>query len=59
VEYSFKDAFKSFRLYKLLFMSLCSIVWGMFIANNYKNYGILYISDDNLMTQIGSIGALY
>jgi hypothetical protein len=58
VEFTFLEAFKTWKLYKLFFMALCSVTWGFFIANNYKNYGILEIDDDNFMTQVGSIAAL-
>lgn len=52
------DALKTFKLYKLFFMSMFSVVWGFLIANNYKNYGLLFIDNDSFMTQVGSIGAL-
>lgn len=45
-----REAFKTFKLYKLFFMAMCSVVWGFFIANNFKTFGLLYINDDSFMT---------
>jgi sugar phosphate permease len=36
-----------------------SIPFGMFIAFNYKEYGMLRIEDDSFLTVIGSCGAIF
>ncbi len=52
------QAFKSSLFYYLLIFLMLSTSNGFFMAANYKNLGILSISDDNFLNMIGSFGAL-
>ena len=52
------QAVKSSMTYYLLFMLMFSITNGLFLAANFKNLGILRISDDNFLNFVGSVGAI-
>lgn len=50
------------NLEKILWLVLTltsSIPFGMFIAFNYKEYGMIKLSNDSFLTVIGSCGAVF
>lgn len=52
----------SFTLEKIIWLVVtltCSIPFGMFIAFNYKEYGLLQLSNDSFLTVIGSCGSIF
>lgn len=37
----------------------CSVPFGIFVAFNYKEYGMISIGDDQFLTIVGSCGAVF
>lgn len=57
--FSLKDAFKSRAVYFMMIMIFCSTAYGYFVASNFKNYGIMKISEDSFLTLIGSLSSFF
>jgi sugar phosphate permease len=50
------------KIEKILWLVLtltASIPFGMFIAFNYKEYGMIKLTNDSFLTVIGSCGAIF
>ena len=56
-EITIKDGFKSFTFYVEFLMIFFTSGYGLFLANNFKNYGILHINNDQFLTLVGSLGS--
>jgi len=39
-------------------MLAATVPYGLFVAFNYKEYGLYYISDDHYLSILGSIGSV-
>lgn len=55
---SLKQVFSERKVYFIMLMAYCSIQNGYFMASNFKNYGIMKISDDNFLTLVGSLSCV-
>lgn len=54
-----KTALKSWAFWSMSINMFCGITYGLFIVNAYKNYGLTKYSNDQLMSSIGSIAAVF
>ena len=52
-------AVKTWAFWSMLINMFCGITYGLFIVNAYKNYGLTKYSNDQLMSSIGSIAAVF
>ena len=52
------DVFRSKILYLILLSSFFSIMSGHFLATNFKNYGMIKISDDGFLTLVGGLSSV-
>ena len=52
-----KTALRSWVFWSLTLNMFCSITFGVFIINAYKNYGLTKYQDDQLMSSLGSVAA--
>lgn len=53
-----RDALTQPHLYVLIFLIASTTAFGMFIAFNYKEYGLTQVQDDKFLTLVGSIGGI-
>ena len=51
-------ALRTWAFWSLTINMFCGITYGVFIINAYKNYGMNYYQDDQLLSTIGSSAAL-
>lgn len=56
-ELTIKDCLKAPQFYLLCLMMYCSIFYGYFIANIYKDYGETTIKDDKFLSFVGAMSA--
>ena len=52
-----RSAIRSWPFWSLSLNMFCSLLFGVFIVNVYKNYGLTKYDNDHLMSTIGSIAA--
>jgi len=53
-----KDAFVKPTFYVYMLFIALSSAFGMFVAFNYKEYGLNNIKDDEFLTLVGSMGGI-
>ena len=51
-------AVRTWAFWSLTINMFCGITYGVFLVNVYKNYGMTYYKDDQLLSTIGSSSAL-
>lgn len=59
IDPTFKEILRDIRTYQIWGLIICSSLYPLYIASNFKSYGETGIDDDQFITIVGAVGAVF